>query len=209
MSNPTVGVDVPGNLHLAARPPTAGGATSVTFGKSGNQLTIDNSSTPPAVRLGGGTLSTSAAEFYDLFASDTAVPLNGDLSFPGVGPASLTIVRSSGNTQFQLPSNYALGLAPVYDISWQATVSEPCQLGLYCHSGEIDTVTGPGPLLGTIVGRESNVDLIIGRALIRVQQPDVVTRISVRNYSVGAITLVGNAGGVQPTAATLIIRRLQ
>lgn len=144
------------------------------------------------------------AEFFALMPGDNAAPvaINAPILFPQNGPTAAGGITRLGAASFQLA---AVG---TYEVSWQASVTEPAQALLWVDTGVVVGVVGsPAKILRTVVGRATGTNQISGRTLITTGLPN--TAISVRNgASAAAITMTPIAGGTDSVSANLVIRRL-
>lgn len=148
-----------------------------------------------ATGLPGAPAVSGFAEFFALMPGDntSTVAPGTDVEFPQNGPTSATITRT-GPSAFNLP---AVG---TYRVSFAVPVSEQGQLVL--------TLNGVD-LAYTVVGRATGTTSISGESLVTTAVADSV--LTVRNPAGNswALTIAPLAGGNRPSAATLIIERLQ
>ena len=131
-------------------------------------------------------------DFYALMPSDNVatVPINGAIEFPQTAISNSIITRTS-------PSAFNLPDIGTYEISFQASIQEQTQLGIFLN----------GVLLSSsVVGRSTGTTQIVGTSLVTTSIVNSV--LSINNLGFVAITLAPNAGGTNPVSAHLIIKKL-
>jgi hypothetical protein len=206
MATSGIGIDISGTLRIGRRTPAQGGSTYVSFGAPGDNgaspLIVDNSTLIPTVNIMGTPVTILSAEFYSLVSSNVVIGDGEDVPFAVNGPTASNLVTRESATIFEVPPGQ-------YDVSWQLSALAACQTGIHCHAGVIATLTGN--VDQSILGVGSATDQMTGRFMFRaagnVGSPDAV-QFSIRNYSGVDLTLVGNAGGAQAVASSLIVRYL-
>ena len=138
----------------------------------------------------GGAVSYQ--DFYALMPSDNfaTVPFNGAIEFPQTAVSNSIITRIS-------PSAFNLPDIGTYEISFQASIQEQTQLGIFLN----------GALLSSsVVGRATGATQIVGSSLVTTTL--VNSLLSINNLGFIAITMAPNAGGTNPVSAHLIIKKL-
>ena len=131
-------------------------------------------------------------DFYALMPSDNVatVPINGAIEFPQTAVSNSIITRIS-------PSSFNLPDIGTYEISFQASIQEQTQLGIFLN----------GALLSSsVVGRATGTTQIVGSSLVTTTL--VNSLLSINNLGFTAITMAPNAGGTNPVSAHLIIKKL-
>jgi Collagen triple helix repeat (20 copies) len=138
------------------------------------------------------------AEFYALMPPDNAstIAAGSAVAFPQNGAGNGTIVRS-GPSAFVLPS------VGTDRVAFAVSVTEAGQLELTLDSG-----AGAVALPYTVFGRATGTSQITGEALVTTTA--VNSDISVVNPTgeATALTVTPSAGGVDASAASLVIERL-
>ena len=131
-------------------------------------------------------------DFYALMPSNNlaTVPINGAIEFPQTAISNSIITRTS-------PSAFNLPDIGTYEISFQASVDEPVQLGISLNGVFLSS---------SVVGRAIGSSQIVGRSLITTAA--INTSLSIINLGNQAITLTFFAGGTNPVSAHLIIKKL-
>jgi hypothetical protein len=135
------------------------------------------------------------AEFYALMPPDNAATVapGGAVQFPEDGPQSGSISRLSSTT-------FNLASIGTYEVSFQASVTEPGQLALTLNGAELPY---------TVVGRATGTSQIVGDSLV---QTSVINSVLTLENPPGesiALTMTPLAGGVNPVSASLVIKRVQ
>jgi hypothetical protein len=146
-----------------------------------------------------GTSGTLAfAYFYALMPGDNAATIaaGSELEFPHNG-AARGIIRNSAS-KFILP---AVG---IYEVFWQASISEAGQLVLGLDSG-----SGVVEQANTVAGRATGASLITNHVLLVTTATNSL--LSVRNASGNptVLTVTPIAGGTHAVSATLLIKQIQ
>lgn len=133
--------------------------------------------------------TTVAAQFYALMPNDNAftVASNTDVEFPHAGPSTAggLIVGSGGY--------FILVGTGVYQITYRVPATEAGQLAVTRNGVVVDY---------TVAGRATGTTTISSTVLIDGQAGDIIT---IRNVGFVALTITPFAGGIEPSAATLLI----
>jgi len=172
----------------ATGPRGPGGATGAT-GPSGEGTQGDTGATGPS----GAAINYS--EFYAFVPSDDPDPIapGAAVSFPNSGETNGVILPIS-DTEFNLPN------VGVYQVSFQASVTEGGQLGISLFGTLVDN---------TVVGRNARSNQISLTKLVRTANVD--TNLSIINppNNFTSLTLTLNAGStgevLTPVVANLVI----
>jgi hypothetical protein len=135
------------------------------------------------------------AEFYALMPPDNAATVlpGTPVQFPENGPQSGSISRISSAT-------FNLANIGTYEVSFQASVTEPGQLALTLNGAELPY---------TVVGRATGTSQIAGDSLV---QTTVINSVLTLENPPGesiALTMTPLAGGVDAVSASLVIKRVQ
>ena len=115
------------------------------------------------------------------------------VQFPQDGPDSGFITRT-GLATFNLAS---IG---TYEVSFQASVTEPGQLALTLNGAELPY---------TVVGRATGTSQITGDSLVQTTVINSVLTLENPPGESVALTMTPIAGGVDPVSASLVIKRIQ
>jgi len=176
--------------------PMVGGASAGSAGSAGvagpaGPVGIAGPPGPPGPS--GGI--AEYAEFYALMPSDNAAPVapGAAVQFPQDGPQSGSIFRTSSTT-------FNLANIGTYEVSFQASVTQPGQLALTLNGGELPY---------TVVGRATGTSQIAGDSLVRTSVINSVLTLENPPGEAIALTMTPVAGGVDPVSASLVIKRVQ
>lgn len=136
------------------------------------------------------------ADFYALVPGDNAdaVAAGTDVDFPQDGPTSGTSITRAGTSSFNLVD------PGIYQVMFQASVTEPGQLVLTLNGAELPY---------TVVGRATGTSQIVGMALVPTTTANAVLTVRNPEGTATALTLTPNAGGTEPVSAHLVITQLQ
>ncbi len=136
------------------------------------------------------------ADFYALMPPDNAatVAAGTDVSFPQDGPSSGTSITRLTDSTFNL------GDIGIYQVLFQASVTEPGQLILTLNGAD---------LAYTVVGRATGTSQIVGLAIVQTTIADSVLTVRNPEGTAEALTLTPLAGGTRPVSAHLVITQLQ
>lgn len=152
--------------------------------------------TGPAGPQGPAGTVLAFADFYALMPPDNAatVAAGADVSFPQDGPNSGTGITRLTDSSFLLTD------AGVYQVQFQASITEAGQLVLTLNGAELPY---------TVVGRATGTSQIVGIALVATDAENAVLTVRNPEGTATALTLTPNAGGTEPLSAHLVITRLQ
>jgi len=170
------------------------GATGVTgaIGPTGAQGEIGATGPQGEQGVTGASAPVSFADFYALMPSDNPNPvaINGAIQFPNNGiVAGSSILRTSSSV---------FTLAPgIYQVSFQASITEPAQLALRI-AGVVN--------LTTVASRAASTSQVFGTSIISISVSSTLE--VVNSASPGAITLTQFGGGTNPTSCHLVIVKL-
>jgi hypothetical protein len=174
--------------------PMVGGASAGSAAGTAGPAGPAGVAGPPGPPGPSGSIE-AYAEFYALmpFDNSAAVLPGSPVQFPQDGPQSGSISRT-GSATFNLAN---IG---TYEVSFQASVTQPGQLALTLNGAELPY---------TVVGRATGTSQIAGDSLV--QTTVVNSVLTLENPSADAIglTLTPTAGGVDPVSASLVIKRVQ
>ncbi len=134
------------------------------------------------------------SDFYALMPQDnpTTIRAGMSISFPNDGPTNGIITRIN-SSQFNLPN---IG---IYEINFQANISEPCQLVIVVNNIED---------LSSVVGKATGASQIIGMSFIKTSISNTI--ISINNpIGENSVNLTPFAGGINLVSAHLIIKQIQ
>jgi len=205
MSAAGPGIAAFGELFIGSVSTNTDGCAGLILGPVGN-IIINNTTDPPQVSIGGGLVSRSSAEYYNLISSNTTVANSDYIEFPQTAAISL-----ASEDVVSRPTTKTIRLGQVggaYEITWQATVAEaPVYFDVYVLSGAVSTQSGPAPseVQGTQVGSGLANSQIVGTSILVVVSP---ATIAIRNVTGSSVTLVGNAGGSNAVATNIVVRLL-
>jgi len=162
------------------------------IGATGVSVTGPTGATGPTGSSGAGLLTTFG-NFFALMPPDNTATIaaGAPILFPQDGPAS-GIARLN-TSEITLPN---IG---IYEVTWQASVTEPGQLVLGLNGIEVAS---------TVVGRATGTNQIVGSTLIATTA--VNTLLTVRNPAANstALTMTPIAGGADPVSATLTVKQI-
>jgi hypothetical protein len=167
-----------------------GGATGAT-GAAGSP----GGATGATGAAGGGAI-VNFASFFALMPGDNAstIAVGAAIQFPQTGPtAGLSPPTRASASTFTLPN------VGVYEVTWQASITEAGQLQL--------ALAGVG-LASTVVGRATGTNQIFGSTIINnLVAGQVLSVINPAGNST-ALTMTVIAGGTHSVSATLSIKQL-
>jgi hypothetical protein len=135
------------------------------------------------------------AEFYAIMPPDNTatVAAGSAVQFPQDGPDSGFITRTG-------PGTFNLSSIGTYEVSFQASVTEPGQLALTLNGAELPY---------TVVGRATGTSQITGDSLVQTTVINSVLTLENPPGESVALTMTPIAGGVDPVSASLVIKRIQ
>jgi hypothetical protein len=135
------------------------------------------------------------AEFYAIMPPDNTatVAAGSAVQFPQDGPDSGFITRTG-------PGTFNLSSIGTYEVSFQASVTEPGQLALTLNGAELPY---------TVVGRATGTSQITGDSLVQTTVINSVLTLENPPGEPVALTMTPIAGGVDPVSASLVIKRIQ
>jgi len=184
-----------GTFHLGD-----GYTEKLVLGK-GRALVIDNTETPPKITVNGQATTPLSVAYHMAVTMipnpNNPIPANTIIPFTTVTSSVGGISENAGGFQIE-----ELGM---YEVTWQVPVVGACQTELWVISGSTAD-GGPGRIARTTTGRSAANTQVMGRTLVQVTALN--TRLGVYNGASGSITLLQNAGGSQPSAASLTVRRV-
>jgi len=143
----------------------------------------------------GATGAGNYASFFDLVSdAEPVVNPGAAVGFPNDGPASAgtTITRLS-------PSTFNLALPGAYEVTWQASITEPGQLQV--------ALNGVG-VPETVSGRDTGTLQIVGDTTVRTTLPNTVLSIINPAGNSAALHETATAGGANPVSVTLTIKQV-
>lgn len=144
----------------------------------------------------GASGAVNFASFFALMPGDNAatIAVGAAILFPQTGPngGPTPPTRLSAST-FNLPN------VGVYEVTWQASVSEP---------GQLQVALGGAGLPNTVVGRATGTNQISGSTLIITGVINQVLSIINPAGNAAALTMTPIAGGTHSVSATLTIKQL-
>jgi hypothetical protein len=154
---------------------------------------VSNALDQLAAKSSGGS-SKDYALFFALMPGDNSatVAVGAAVQFPQNGPTSGVIARTGPST-FNLPN------VGTYEVTWQASISEPGQLQL--------AIGGVG-LPNTVVGRATGTSQLVGSTIITTSVPNSVLSVINPVGNSTALTVTPIAGGTNSVSATLTIKAL-
>jgi len=117
----------------------------------------------------------------------------GAVLFPQDGPTNSIITRINAS-QFNLLD---IGF---YEINFQVSITEPCQLVIVLNGSEIPS---------TIVGRATGTCQVVGMSIIQTLTANSIISINNALGNTTALTITPFAGGVQSVSAHLVIKQIQ
>ncbi len=138
------------------------------------------------------------ADFYALMPSDNAATIapGTAISFPQNGEA-FGIVRNN-NSSFILPT------AGYYLITWQVSITEPCQLVLSLNSG-----AGFVEIANSVVGRATGTSQVSGSRIVRTLSTNNIIALHNPTTASTALTITPIAGGSSNVSASFIITQIK